>query len=154
MQGFEASRYAGRWYEIMRLDHSFERGMSNVQAEYVLRDNGEVGVVNRGYVDARQEWESVDGRARFVDTPSVGHLKVSFFGPFFGAYVIFELDTENYQYSLVAGPNRNYLWLLARTPAPDPTVIKTLLARAHAAGFDTDALIRVRHDQPPPPGLQ
>ncbi|MDZ7826347.1 MAG: lipocalin family protein [Gammaproteobacteria bacterium] len=144
VSGFEPERYLGTWYEIARLDHSFERGLSSVTAEYSAREDGGIDVVNRGLDADTGEWKTAEGRAYFVDGRDRGHLKVSFFGPFYGAYVVFELDAD-YRHALVAGPSRDYLWLLARTPEPDPAVVERLLARAAEAGFDVDALIRVDH---------
>ncbi|WGL15399.1 lipocalin family protein [Microbulbifer bruguierae] len=139
---FELPRYLGKWYEIARLDHSFERGLSRVTAEYSLRDDGGVKVVNRGFDAEHASWKESVGKAYFIGTPDVGHLKVSFFGPFYGSYVIFELD-KDYRYAMVSGPNRSYLWLLSRTPAVDESVKKRFLQRADELGFDTGALIFV-----------
>ena len=149
VQGFEADRYLGKWYEIARLDHSFERGLNQVTAEYSRRDDGGIRVINRGYDSAADEWEEAEGRAYFVRADDEGYLKVSFFGPFYGAYVVFGLDHENYQYSFVSGPDRSYLWLLARTPTVEQAVIDRFLAEAGALGFPTDELIFV--DQTPGP---
>lgn len=140
---FELQRYLGKWYEIARLDHSFERGLANVTAEYSLRDDGGVRVVNRGFSTRKNQWEEAEGRAAFVEGADQGFLKVSFFGPFYGSYVVFELDRENYQYALVAGPDKSYLWLLARSPTIDPALKERLIARAAELGFDTGKLIQV-----------
>ena len=115
VDNFELNRYLGKWYEIARLDHSFERGLEAVSAEYSLRDDGGIRVINSGRNTDTQANQEAEGRAYFVEQPNLGYLKVSFFGPFFGSYVIFELD-ENYQYAFIAGNTTNYLWLLARTP--------------------------------------
>ena len=139
---FELQDYLGKWYEIARLDHSFERGLSNVTAEYSMRDDGGVKVVNRGYSEEEQAWQEVEGKAYFVEDPNTGHLKVSFFGPFYGAYVIFNLD-QDYEYSLIAGPDHSYFWLLSRTPTISKDKQAELIAKAEAAGFDTDKLIFV-----------
>lgn len=146
IRGFQLDRYLGTWYEIARLDHSFERGLTAVTADYSMRDDGGVHVVNRGYDSAAGEWDEAIGKAYFVGEPDVGRLKVSFFGPFYGGYNIVELDHENYRYSLVAGPNRSYLWLLARTPDLDRDVVQQLVDRARELGFATDELIWVDHD--------
>lgn len=146
--GFELDRYLGTWYEIARLDHSFERGLTNVTAEYRRRDGGGISVINRGYDVEKSEWSEADGKAFFVGDPDVGRLKVSFFGPFYGGYNIVELDKENYRYSLVAGPDRSYLWLLARTPELDAATRDRLIAKAAELGFPTDELILVEHDRP------
>jgi apolipoprotein D and lipocalin family protein len=145
VEDFELARYLGRWYEIARLDHSFERGLSRVTAEYSLREDGGVRVVNRGYSEKEQEWKEAEGRGYFVGRTDQGHLKVSFFGPFYGSYIVFELDRENYQYALVSGPDRSYLWILARRPELDPELKGRLIAKAAARGFRTDELIWVAH---------
>lgn len=145
--GFELSRYLGTWYEIARLDHSFERGLDNVTADYSMRDGGGVRVINRGYEIKDKEWDSAEGKAFFVTEPDHGYLKVSFFGPFYGSYVVFDLDRDDYQYSMVSGPNTKYLWILARKPQLDKTTMQSLIKKAQAAGFDTSKLIYVRHDR-------
>lgn len=143
--GFEPERYLGRWYEIARLDHRFERGMDNVTANYSARADGGIDVLNRGFLRAEGRWEEAQGRARFVGARDQGRLEVSFFGPFYGGYNVIDLDPD-YQLSLVAGPSRDYLWILARQPDPPRDALDRLVQRAAALGFDTDALIWVRHD--------
>lgn len=145
--GFEADRYLGTWYEIARLDHSFERGLSNVRAKYSRNDDGSIKVINRGYNVEESKWEEADGRAVFVEDENTGHLKVSFFGPFYASYVVFELDKENYSYAFVTGYNRDYLWFLSRTPEVSEEAIEAFKARARAEGFDLDELIMVDQDR-------
>jgi len=140
---FDLGRYLGTWYEVARLDHSFERGMERVSAEYTLRDDGGVKVVNRGFSVADQKWEEASGKAYFVRGSDEGYLKVSFFGPFYGSYVVFELDQADYQYAFVAGPDNDYLWLLSRTPTVSRELIDHFIERSAALGFDTDKLIFV-----------
>lgn len=147
VDSFELHRYLGTWYEIARLDHSFERSLSNVSATYTMRKDGGVGVLNRGYDKKKGRWKQVEGKAYFVSEPTTGHLKVSFFGPFYGSYVIIALDRDHYSYALVCGPSRSYLWILARDTSLDPAVMAELVAQAKKLGFDTDALILVEHDQ-------
>lgn len=143
--GFELERYLGTWYEIARLDHRFERGMTEVTARYSLRGDGGIDVVNRGFNVAKGEWEKATGKGYFVDSPDVGRLKVSFFGPFYGAYNIIELDKEGYRYAMVTGPDRSYLWILAREPELERATLERLLARAEALDYPTDELIFVEH---------
>ncbi|RNF53058.1 lipocalin [Marinomonas hwangdonensis] len=140
---FDVERYLGTWYEIVRQDHSFERGLSDVTAVYTKRTDGGIDVLNRGYASQKQEWKEAQGKAYFVDSPNTGHLKVSFFGPFYGAYVIFELDQKDYQYAMISGPNRDYFWLLSRTPTMPEVTKRKLLAKAEALGFSIDKLIHV-----------
>ena len=144
VRGFELERYLGKWYEIARLDHSFERGLEKVTAQYSLREDGGVRVINRGF-SGGEGWQQAEGKAYFVESPDVGHLKVSFFGPFYGSYVVFELDKEDYQYAFISGYNTSYLWLLARTPTVEPALIEHFRARAQALGFDASELIFPGH---------
>ena len=145
VENFHLERYLGRWYEIARLDHGFERGLTRVTADYSLLEDGGVRVVNRGFDAANNTWKEAAGKAFFVRSPDTGYLKVSFFGPFYGSYVIIDLDHEHYRYSLVCGPDRSYLWILARTPDLDRVVRERLLATAAAQGFATEKLIFVSH---------
>ena len=142
---FDTSRYLGKWYEIARLDHSFERGLRNVTAEYSMRDDGGLKVLNRGYSPADNKWKEAEGKAFFVDEDDKGHLKVSFFGPFYGSYVVFVLDKADYQYAFVAGYNKSYLWLLARTPEVSEELTARFVQRAGELGFAADELIFVEH---------
>ncbi len=144
ISGFDVERYMGRWYEVARLDHRFERGLEQVSAHYTLQPDGTVEVVNRGFETADRKWREARGKARFVGSPDVGALEVSFFGPFYGGYNIVDLDPA-YQHVLVAGPDRSYLWILSRTPQPPRAEVERLVGRAASLGFDTSDLIYVRH---------
>ena len=143
--GFESERYLGTWYEIARFDHSFEDGLSRVTATYSKREDGGIRVLNKGYDAATGEWDEAEGKAYFVSDETTGHLQVSFFGPFYASYVIAELDKDNYQYSLVTGPDRSYLWILARQPTLSQDVLDELLSKAKSLGYATDEFIWVEH---------
>lgn len=146
VEGFELERYLGTWYEIARLDHSFQRGLSRVTAEYSLREDGRIDVVNRGYDDAKEQWRSARAVARPAGDSSVGSLKVSFFRPFWADYHIIALDKDDYQYAMVASSSRGYLWILSRTPTLDEAVLNDLLAKAAAWDYAVDELIYPEHD--------
>ena len=146
VDNFKLEKYLGKWYEIARLDHSFEQGLTRVTANYSLREDGGLRVINRGYSAKENKWKEAEGKAYFAKGSDQGYLKVSFFGPFYGAYIVVELDHENYQYSLVSGPDKSYLWLLARGPEMREDVKDILIAKAKALGFDTSKLIYVNHD--------
>jgi apolipoprotein D and lipocalin family protein len=146
VDNFKLEKYLGRWYEIARLDHSFERGLTRITAEYSLRDDGGVNVLNRGYSAKDNLWKEAEGKAYFVKGSDQGYLKVSFFGPFYGSYIVFDLDHENYQYSLVCGPDKSYLWILARGPKIKEDIKDTLIAKAAVLGFDPSKLIFSDHD--------
>lgn len=145
VNNFELSRYLGTWYEIARLDHSFERGLERVTAQYSLQDDGGVKVVNRGFNVEKQQWDEALGKAYFVGNEDSGHLKVSFFGPFYASYVIFALDRQGYQYAMITGPNRDYMWILARQPSLPEQALNALVKQAKSKGFDTRQLIYVKH---------
>jgi len=147
VENFELNRYLGKWYEIARLDHSFERGLERITAEYSMRDDGGVSVLNRGYSTEDDEWEVAQGKAYFVDDVNMGYLKVSFFGPFYGSYVVFEIDQEGYEYAFVSGPDTSYLWLLSRTPKVRQDIIEKFIRVSKELGFDTSKLIFVNHDE-------
>ena len=137
---FDQSRYLGRWYEIARLDHSFERGLSQVTATYRLNPDGSIAVLNRGFDVDKSEWREAEGVARFVQSSDIAHLKVSFFGPFYGSYIVFELG-EDYDYAFVSGFNRDYLWLLARTPEVGSALQDHFLETVAELGFDPAGLV-------------
>jgi len=143
VKGFNVERYLGTWYEIARLDHSFERGLKNVSATYTLRKDGGIKVLNKGYDKKRGKWKQAEGKACFVAGPDAGRLKVSFFGPFYGGYNIIDLDKKDYSYSLVCGPNLSYLWILARDKKLKGETLSKLINEAKNLGFETDKLIFV-----------
>ncbi|EEF79342.1 lipocalin family protein [Methylophaga thiooxydans] len=147
VKNFEVERYLGKWYEIARLDHSFERGLNNVSAEYTIRDDGGIAVVNRGYSVEERQWKTAEGKAYFVNDKDEAYLKVSFFGPFYSSYVVFELEQHNYDYAFISGPDTSYLWLLSRTPDVEQGVIDNFITMSQERGFDTSELIFVNHDK-------
>ena len=139
---FDISRYEGKWYEIARLDHSFERGLSDVSASYRQQADGSVQVINRGYDSQRGDWKQATGRALFTGDPQRASLKVSFFGPFYGGYHVVALDPQ-YRWSMVIGPDRDYLWILARDKQLSSEVRAQLLNQAHQLGIAVERLIWV-----------
>ena len=138
---FDLSRYLGVWYEVARYNHSFEKGMDNTMAEYILQDDGKVFVLNTGWTNGK--FEVAEGKAKYKDPEgNPGALKVSFFLFFYSEYNVMMVD-ENYQISLVGSKSDNYLWILSRTPVPDPDLLQMVLAEAEARGYDTSKLIWV-----------
>jgi apolipoprotein D and lipocalin family protein len=144
---FELEKYLGKWYEIAPLDHPFERGLEQVTAEYTLQQDGSVLVKNRGFFPEKNQWREAEAKASFARDSNEGYLKVSFFGPFYSSYVVFELDKDNYQYAFVSGSNRSYLWFLSRTPTVDGALMSRFVETAQRFGFDTDNLIFVNQQQ-------
>jgi len=142
---FDIERYRGHWYEIARLDHRFERGLSQVTATYTLRKDGGINVINRGYNRQKERYKEATGKAYFINEPTTGRLKVSFFGPFYGGYNIIALDKVNYSWAMISGPSRKYLWILAREKNLAPEIVNRLVAQAGDSGFPVDELIFVDH---------
>lgn len=140
----DIERYMGKWYEIAKYPVFFERGLVGVTAEYSLRDDGAVRVVNRGFRGSFDgEESSIEGKATVADRETNAKLTVQF-GPFpigiFGSnYWIIKLG-ENYEYAIVSSRCRNTLWILSRTPQMDEAVYNELLSWLSGAGFDTDRL--------------
>jgi lipocalin len=138
---FDLSRYLGVWYEIARYDHSFERGLDNTMAQYILQEDGKVVVLNTGWKDGK--FKLAEGKAKYPDpTGEPGALRVSFFWFFYSDYNVMMVD-ENYQISLVGSKAQKYLWILSRTPVPDPDLLAMVLDEAQRRGYDTSELIWV-----------
>jgi apolipoprotein D and lipocalin family protein len=150
VSGFDQERYLGTWYEIARLDHRFERGLQDVSATYTVREDGGIEVRNRGFDVEKGEWKEATGRAYPIGDPGVASLKVSFFGPFYGGYHVIALDEETYGDALVSGPDRSYLWILARQKSLSDERREALVSIARESGFDTDALIWVEQSREDP----
>jgi apolipoprotein D and lipocalin family protein len=141
---FDVQRYQGTWFEIARLDHSFERDMSDVSARYSVQADGSVQVVNRGFNTVKKEWKEAIGKALFTGDSQRASLKVSFFGPFYGGYHVVALDPA-YRWAMVVGPDRDYLWILARDKQLEPAVKTQLLEQARAFRLPVEKLIWVSH---------
>ena len=139
VENFKLNEYLGTWYEIARLEHRFEKGMEAITATYSMRDDGGVKVLNKGYKTKEKEWSEAEGKAYFVEGPDKGFLKVSFFGPFYGSYIVMETDYKTY--TMISGPDLSYFWILSRKPTLDDETLKILLSKAYDAGFDTSKLI-------------
>ncbi len=136
VSSLDLSRFTGRWYELARFDHSFERGMVSPVAEYTMLPNGKIRVINTGIVKGKLK-TSV-GRAKVTDVP--GLLRVSFFGPFYSDYRIMMLD-KNYQYALIGSGTDDYLWILSRQPSLSDEVRNKILNEACLRGYDTSKLL-------------
>jgi apolipoprotein D and lipocalin family protein len=139
VENFKLNEYLGTWYEIARLEHRFEKGMEATSATYSMREDGGVKVLNKGYKTEEKEWSEAEGKAYFVESTDKGFLKVSFFGPFYGSYIVMDTDYETY--TMISGPDLSYFWILSRKPTLDEKILNRLLAQAKEAGFDTSKLI-------------
>jgi len=144
----DLARYLGRWFEMARYEASFERGCEAATAEYALRPDGLIAVVNscrQGAPDGRQR--VARARARAVPGSDNAKLKVSFFGPFFiGNYWVLD-HADDYGWTIVGEPSGKYLWILTRAPTPDRAMRDALVARVAELGYDTGMLRFTR--QPP-----
>ena len=140
---FDLDRYQGLWYEIARYDHSFERGLVGSTAEYSLRDDGKIKVLNSGHLNTLDgPYKESIGKAKARKNGTPGQLQVSFFGPFYGDYDILELAPD-YSYSVVGSSSPKYLWILSRTPQMSTTTKDKILRNLRQRGYDTSKLIWV-----------
>lgn len=145
IQPFDSKKYLGDWYEIARLDYRFEKNLNNATAHYSMNKNGTIKVVNRGYNTKTKKWKEVEGKAKFVTSPNIAKLKVSFFGPFYAGYNVIAIDPD-YQYALVVGKNLKYLWMLSREKTIPENIKQEYLRKAKDLGYPVSELIWVEHD--------
>ena len=148
VESVDLDRYLGRWYEIASYPAWFQKNCTAVTADYSLREDGRIKVVNscrKGALDGKLKQSK--GRAKVVDTTTNAKLKVSFFGPFWGDYWIIDLDPE-YQWVVVGVPNRKYLWILSRTPQMDEALFGEIVARLPGRGYDPGRLNRTLQPEP------
>ncbi|MQX36672.1 lipocalin family protein [Roseospira navarrensis] len=148
VRGFEPERFTGTWYEIMRLDHPFEEGMTNVRATYQLRDDGTVAVFNRAWDPEVCTWETIEGTARLREGPDVGSFAVTLTSPIPGGLHVLALDRDGYDWAMTGGPTRGFLWILSRTPTMDRETRTALMRQARDLGYPVEGLILVDQSGP------
>lgn len=147
VDNLEIEKYLGKWYEIARLDHPFERDQENVTANYSLREDGEIRVLNRGYDTTDNEWSDAEGNAYRPDPENKpGLFKVSFFLFFYGDYKVIALD-EDYQWVMVTSSSKEYLWILGREPQLSDEDYNMLIEKAEKWDFPLDDLYRLQHPE-------
>lgn len=140
---FDLKRFEGTWYEIARLDHGFEKNMSHVSFTYRLQDGSDFKVENKSLDDKNGHWQVSEGKGSLIGEPSLGRLKVSYFGPFYGSFNIIALDEKNYSWAMATGPSTRYLWILSRKPTLEDPIIQDLIRKAVGMGFKLDKMIHV-----------
>ncbi|MCF7792509.1 MAG: lipocalin family protein [Candidatus Cloacimonetes bacterium] len=145
VEDFKLERYLGKWYEIARLPHFFEKNLQQVTATYTLLENGKIEVLNRGYNTKKQKWSESKGKAWIPDETKPSELKVSFFWPFSSAYRIIYLE-EDYSLAIVTSKSFNYFWILSRTPQIAEEYYNRLIEKAGLWGFNKEEIIKVKHD--------
>ena len=140
----DIDRYLGKWYEISRYDHKFERGLVGVTATYSFREDGKIKVVNSGYKNTLngQKSEAI-GKAKIPNPSISSKLKVSFFWFFYGDYFVLELD-ENYKWAVIGSSSDKYLWILSRTPQMDDGLYDEILNNLTRRGYDVNKLLKVK----------
>lgn len=139
----DLQRYIGKWYEIARYPHFFERGCAGVTAEYTLREDGNIGVLNTCREDSLDgPVKTIEGYGWVADRQTNAKLKVRFFWPFWASYWILEIAND-YSWAVVGHPNRSYFWILSRTPQMDPKVYESILSKMPGWGYKSEELIRV-----------
>lgn len=142
----DIKRYSGKWYEIASLPQRFQRGCNCTTAEYTLTDKGYIIVYNQCHKGSPSgKISSIKGKAFPVKGSNNAKLKVQFFWPFRGDYWIIDL-ADDYSYAVVGTQNRNYLWILSRTPAMEKQVLDNILIRIKENGFDAGRLSFTNQD--------
>jgi len=144
VETFDKESYLGVWYEIARLDFKYEKNLNNTTAEYSLNKNGTIKVDNKGYNTIEEKWTQSIGKAKFIKSDTIGMLKVSFFGPFYGGYNVIAIDPD-YKYALIAGSSLDYLWILSRDTRIPDAIKNNYLKIAKDIGYTTADLIWVEH---------
>jgi apolipoprotein D and lipocalin family protein len=133
----DINRYLGIWYEIARIDHSFQKDCVASTAEYSLRDDGYIKVINKcRKKNLGGEVATAEGKTWVIDKDSNAWLKVQFFWPFRADYVIIDLDENEYQYAVVGHPSRDYLWILSRTPQMEDGTYREILTNISKQKYD------------------
>ena len=144
VEKLDTRRYLGRWYEIARFQHSFERSLVGVTAEYSSRSDGKIQVVNSGFKnDLNGPYREARGVAWIPDLRHPAALKVRFFWPFAGNYLVFGLDEQDYAWALVGDNSRRYLWFLARTHQISSELLEKMKQIATYHGYDLSGLVAV-----------
>jgi len=140
----DLQKYLGTWYELARYNHKFERGLVGVTANYSVREDGKIKVLNSGYkISLDGKFKQATGKAYIPDAEvEPAKLKVSFFWNFYGDYFVLDLE-ENYQWAIIGSSSDNYLWILSRTPQMDPDLYNKLLENIKSRGYDISQLIKV-----------
>lgn len=138
IEDFDKERYMGTWQEIARIDNRFQKGLIDVSAEYRIKDNGDIEVINRGYSPSKEKWSEARATATTTDTPN--HIRVSFFPLIKGDYWVLYVD-ENYQRAVVSGGKEGYLWIVVRSLDTPHYQIRELIDIASSFGFDTSKLL-------------
>lgn len=136
---FDVNRYLGHWYEIARIDFKWEKNLNNTSARYTLNSDGTIHVINQGWHEKKQEWQTSVGKAK-IRKKNTGALKVSFFGPFYDEYNVVEI-TPDYNHALIFGKNTDYMWILSREKTVPEKVLQLFLLKAESFGYDIDDLV-------------
>ncbi|MCQ2067312.1 MAG: lipocalin family protein [Bacteroidaceae bacterium] len=140
VESLDVHRFMGKWYEIARFDHSFERGLTHTTAYYSLKNDGSIAVKNSGLKDGRQK--TTVGKAKMTDT--AGLLRVSFFGPFYSDYRVMMVSAD-YKYAIIGSKNSKYLWILSRTPGIPSADLEKIQSFITSRGYNLKDLIWVDH---------
>lgn len=146
VKDLDVDQYVGKWYEIARFDFKHEKDLKNVTAEYSKRDDGKIQVLNKGYNFVKNEWEDAKGKAKFVKEPTIGALKVSFFGPFYAEYNVV-MKEDDYSSVLIFGESTKYMWILSRTKTISEDIKTKYVNYAQENGFPTENLVWTVQDE-------
>ena len=136
---FSIEKYLGRWYEVKRFDHSFEKGLKEVTANYTLERNGKISVVNRG-IDSKNKESIFYATAKQTDVPNFLKVYPNAF-PIIGAQYNVAWISDNYNYAIVTSSSFKYLWFLSREKSIPLNIYNEMIQKVEALGFKTENLI-------------
>ena len=145
VKDLDLERYLGKWYEIARYPNSFEKDLVGVTAEYSLRKDGKIKVINSGYKnELGGKFKKAIGKAKVPNPDDPAKLKVSFFWIFYSDYFVMELDEKNYSWAVVGSSSPKYLWILSREPSISKTLLDDIKSRIEKRGYDPSKLLMVK----------
>lgn len=137
LDSFTIKRYLGEWQEVERIDNSFEKGLTGVTANYSIDEKNRIIVVNRGFNPDKEIYK--EARGYIKTTNKLGWFKVSFFRPFYGDYIVLDIDM-NYEYALVGGGSSEYLWILSRNGKIPKKLRERFIEKAESMGYSYEKL--------------
>ncbi len=143
VKDFKIEKYLGKWYEIARYDHSFERGCENVSANYSLKENNKIKIVNKCIKNDKEKIAKATGY--FLKSKDIAHLKVTFFWPFYGNYKVIYID-KNYENAIIDGGTYDYFWILSRNKNPDQRILEFLIKKAQIFGYKKEQMIFAKYN--------
>ncbi len=132
----DLERYMGDWYVIAFIPIFAEKHATNAIEHYELVDSTEVAITYTFYKHSPDgEFKEYTARGFVQDDTGDARWKVQFFWPLKFPYIVIDL-ADDYSYTVIGVPNRNYLWIMAREPQIAPDVYEGIVQRVKDQGYD------------------